>query len=764
MRVNSTPVSDERRYQALAGRGADLALVCDADLMIVYAGPSLHEMFGYAPEEVVGSSGWVFVHPEDAETFRIRWQAALGRPGSHERVVIRVVRRDGSWRWVEQRITNLLDDPDVAGMVLNIRDVTEEREMADALADTEQLHAAILEAAQEGVWVINLHGRTLFANSKMAEVMGTTQAELSAGYVWDFFRDEALSVVRERIARRVAGVREQYELHVERADGSSQWLQVNGSPLYDSRGLHIASIGMFADVTSRKEMERDLRQLALYDTLTGLPNRTLLMERLDRLGEERERGGPDFALLLCNIDRFKVVNDGRGHEVGDQVLAKVARRLTDAAREVDTVARFGADEFAVLCPGADGYTGQRIAESLRQAFDPPFDVACGRLHLTASLGVATTADTVFEHLTRAADTALYQAKERGRGQVVVHSPKGVGGFGDRLALVTDLREALEAGRLQMWYQPIVQLGSSEPCGVEALMRWHHPVRGLIPPSLFIPVAEDAGLMPQLGSWSLRTACADAVNRLPADANWHVAVNLSGHEFGDRDLVQVVRDTLRTSGLPPARLMLEMTETALLADVEAAVSTLHELKKLGVGLALDDFGTGYSSLAYLRRFPVDEIKIDRSFVAGLGVNGDDSAIVASLVSLAAAVGVRAVAEGVETARQEDILRRLGCPLGQGFLWSPAVPIGELPEVVARLRQAAGRDSVIGANRRRARVDRSRPVEADAARILAMHAGGASPTSVAAALNADGLRTPDGHRWHRNSVARVIAERQFPELRL
>jgi diguanylate cyclase (GGDEF)-like protein/PAS domain S-box-containing protein len=764
MTVSGTRVSDERHFQALAERGADLALVCTAEMVIAYAGPSLREMFGYAPEQVVGSSGWVFVHPEDVETFRRRWQAALDLPGSHERVVVRVRHQDGSWRWVEQRITNRLDDPHVAGMVLNVRDVTDEREMADTLADSEQLHRSILEAAQEGVWVTDLHGRTLFSNAKMAEVLGTTSTALAAGYVWDFFQGDTLLVVRERIARRAVGVREQYELPVEQTDNSIKWLLVNGSPLYGARGAHVANIAMFTDITSRKEMENDLRRMALYDKLTGLPNRTLLMERLARLAEERKRGGPDFVVLLCNVDRFKVVNDGRGQEVGDQLLTKVAKRLVEAAREVDTVARLSGDEFAVLCPGADGYAGQRIAESLRQAFDSPFDVAGVRLDLTASLGVATSADTAVEHLLRAADMAVYQAKERGRGQVVVHSSLGVGGFGDRLSLVTDLREALEAGRLQIWYQPIVQLGSSQPCGVEALMRWNHPVHGLVPPSLFIPVAEDAGLMPQLGRWSLRTACADAMNRLPVDADWHVAVNLSGPEFADRDLVQVVRDTLRTSGLPPARLMLEMTETALLADVEAAVSTLHELKKLGVGLALDDFGTGYSSLAYLRRFPVDQIKIDRSFVAGLGVNGDDSAIVASLVSLAAAVGIQAVAEGVESAQQEDILRRLGCPLGQGFLWSPAVPVGELAEVAARLRQAAGRDTVLGANRRRARLDAGRPAEADAARIMALHAGGASPTSIAAALNADGLRTPDGHRWHRNSVARVIAVRQFPELRL
>jgi diguanylate cyclase (GGDEF)-like protein/PAS domain S-box-containing protein len=746
----------DRRFHALVERGSDLAMVCDDQLVIRYVGPSLGPLFGYSADEVLGVGGDEFAHPDDRGTLRRAWESLLPSPGAHTLLEIRVRHRDGSWRWVEGRITNLSADPAVAGMLLNVRDVTERRSATAALAANEQLHRSILEAAQEGVWVTDRDGRTLFANAKMAELLGVDRETLSVGSVLEFFDQDAMATVRDRIARRATGIREQYELPFLRGDGEPRWLLVAGSPLYAPDGTHRGSVGMCVDITERKRMEQELQRLALYDSLTGLANRALLADRLERLAAELATGGSDFAVLFCDVDRFKSVNDTRGHAGGDEVLVAVAQRMLEAARDGDTVARLGGDEFVLLCPGADAYTARRLAQHVTEAFRTPLDVRGEQVLVSVSIGVAATPEVAPETLLRAADAAVYDAKERGGAQVCVHDPVSRASAEERAQLVADLRTAVEQGALTLVYQPVVRLGGGS-VGVEALLRWDHPTRGPVPPSQFIPIAECEGLMGPLGAWTLRQACTDAVRQLSAaDDDWQLAVNLSAAQLADDAVVDHVAAALQASGLEPGRLVLEVTETAVFADLDRAAATMDALKSLGVGLALDDFGTGYSSLANLRQFPIDTIKIDRSFVSGLGRNEDDTAIVASLVSLAAAVGMDAVAEGVETAAQEEALRRLGCPLAQGFRWSPGVPAAELPATIARLAHGrlAGPAPEPGWP-----PSTGVPEESVMNRIAALHRSGASLNTIAAALNAEGSTTPRGARWHRNSVARAIAARQF-----
>ncbi|MCW2725461.1 MAG: hypothetical protein JWN35_2382 [Frankiales bacterium] len=757
--------NDVRRARALAERASDLALICSPDYVIRYCGPALFEMFGYRADEVIGVSAWTFCHPEDVDELQHHWDTAQAEPGGHTRLEIRVAHRDGSWRWVEERLTNLLDDPAVGGMVFNCRDVTDRRAAVEALAASEQLHRSILEAAREGVYVTDMNGRTLFVNARMAELLDQDQATLAAGTIWDFLDAESTALVRERFARRAMGVQEEYELPISGASGHRRWLQVAGSPLRGPDGAQAGVVAMFSDITQRKQLEEQLRQLALYDTLTGIPNRALGRDRFEQLKTEHERTGRDFALIKCDVDRFKLVNDAGGHAVGDAVLIAVAQRLREAARDNDTVCRFGGDEFVVLCPGADAYVARRVAERLCAAVQAPIDVDGDPVHVSLSIGVAATTEVPPETLLHAADTALFSAKARGRARVAVHEGDMQTSARERSQLVSDLRGALNSDRLELWYQPIVTLGSDRPAGVEALARWTHPDRGPVSPELFIPLAEESGLITQLGAWSLHRACVDATQwpELP-DPNWQVSVNLSGQQLGEPGIVDVVREALEVSGLQPARLMLEVTETAILGETQGAASILSALKALGVGLALDDFGTGYSSLTYLRSFPVDMIKIDRSFVAGLGSNGDDSSIVASLVSLATSVGVTVVAEGVETVEQQELLRSLGCPLGQGFLWSPAVPASELPAVLQRLAQSPVRTT---AAPRTATAARTRWARADpdvTERIVALLESGASLETIAAALNGNGEIAPTGTRWSRKSVARVIAESRYPNVRM
>jgi EAL domain-containing protein (putative c-di-GMP-specific phosphodiesterase class I) len=403
--------------------------------------------------------------------------------------------------------------------------------------------------------------------------------------------------------------------------------------------------------------------------------------------------------------------------------------------------------------GVNARQARRFAEDLRRAFDEPCDAGDTQVPVSLSIGIATTDDVSGVDLLTSAERALNWAKAGGSGRVETHNPTMRDATEGRLQLLTDLRQAISTGTLALHYQPIVQ-AQGRVVGVEALLRWSHPRHGAVSPAQVISLAEDNGLMPALGAWILNRACSDiADSPHAAAAALQVAVNLSTRELADPNIVETVQRALGRSQLPADRLILEVTETAVIADPETTSQRLHALKQLGVRLALDDFGTGYSSLVYVRRFPVDMIKIDRSFIAGMGTNNEDFAIVASLTNLAGAVGLDVVAEGVETPIQAETLRRLGCTYMQGFLWSPAVPLIELaallqPGAIYLLAQEA-----------RTRTSRYAPASSASdhetnGRILALHRSGASANTIAAALNADDRRTPQGSRWQARSVARVI----------
>jgi diguanylate cyclase (GGDEF)-like protein len=522
----------------------------------------------------------------------------------------------------------------------------------------------------------------------------------------------------------------------------------------------IAAVGMCIDITDRKRQERELHDLALHDALTDLPNRHLLADRLAQATERHERTGAALSVLFCNVDRFKLVNDGLGHEAGDALLAQIAQRLRTVVRDGDTLARFGADEFVIVCPDADAYVALRIAESLQATFGDEFAIGGALVTLSLSIGISCTDKVSPSELLRASDRASRRAKANGRGRIEVHDPAVRRLAEGQLRLVTDLRAALRTDGLELHYQPIVH-ADGHVSGVEALLRWNHPELGAVSPVEAIAAAEDNGLMPELGEWILRRACID-VARIDGTHGLQVAVNLSTRHLIEAGVVGAVERALRLSGLAPERVTLEVTETSLLLDSAATLPTLQRFKALGVRIALDDFGTGYSSLSYLRDFPVDAIKIDRSFVAGMMNNRGDMAIVATLINLAATVDLDVVAEGVETADQAATIRRLGATYGQGYLWSPAVPLDALPPLLRAGRFAAiPRDG----STRQPRVSvADTPVadDGDRARIIAMHRSGASPSTIAAALNAEGRRTSRGGRWHRNTVAQVIAETAFPDL--
>jgi diguanylate cyclase (GGDEF)-like protein len=429
------------------------------------------------------------------------------------------------------------------------------------------------------------------------------------------------------------------------------------------------------DITALRRSEEQIKHLAHYDALTDLPNRVLFREQLDREFKRTKRG-ERFALLYIDVDEFKGINDSLGHPVGDDFLKLLARRLKDCMRETDFVARLGGDEFAIIQTAVGDVTEvQDLVARLHEAIRQPYECLGHHILTDASIGVAMApADGAdIDQLIKNADLAMYGAKAAGRRTSRFFEPQMDAKAKARRALELDLREAIRTQSFELHYQPLVDLGSNEVTGCEALLRWRHPVRGMISPAEFIPVAEDTGMITELGEWVLRTACAEA-------ATWpeHVrlAVNVSPVQFKSQTLALKVAAALAASGLPANRLELEITEAVLIRDDEVALDILHQLRAIGVRIALDDFGTGYSSLSYLQRFPFDKIKIDRSFISDLTETEGSSSIVQAVVNIAAARNMTTTAEGVETQQQLDLLRSLGCTQMQGYLFSAARPPGEI----------------------------------------------------------------------------------------
>ncbi|HEY8976036.1 MAG TPA: EAL domain-containing protein [Burkholderiaceae bacterium] len=463
----------------------------------------------------------------------------------------------------------------------------------------------------------------------------------------------------------------------------------------DGEGRDVRRAGVVQDVTERKAQEARIEHLAYHDGLTGLPNRTMLMDRLGQALSQAQRLEQQVAVLFLDLDRFKPINDSLGHLVGDQLLREIARRLRAALRENDTVARVGGDEFQVVVCNVAGATGAaRIAEKLMRALGEPFTIEGQELHVTASLGVSLFPrdGASGELLLKFADIALYEAKGEGRNAYRFFSPEMNAQAHGRLRLENDLRRAVERGELELHYQPQLDLAIGEVCAVEALVRWRHPERGLVLPNQFIPMAEETGLVLGIGEWVLGEACRQVAQwqregLVRGSAPLRVAVNISARQLQRPGLDGAVRRALADSGLPAACLELEITESSVMLDPQHAQSVLQSLRELGVQLSIDDFGTGYSSLAYLKRLPLDRLKIDRSFIGGIPTDSDDAAIVETIIVMTHKLGLRVIAEGVETLEQRLQLVRQGCDEMQGFLLAHPVPAGELPALLERLQTAA-----------------------------------------------------------------------------
>jgi diguanylate cyclase (GGDEF)-like protein len=562
-------------------------------------------------------------------------------------------------------------------------ELARERERSESLTrERDARFAAALANMSLGVVMYDGESRLLAANPAFAEMYELPPDLLRPGVPVEAIRRHIAAIGVADSARTLAAWED------PSAPPCEERVLPDGRIVEVSRRTVAAGgwVSTHKDVTEQRAAAARIAHMAHHDALTGLPNRVLLRERL---GEAlaRARRGDRFAVLCLDLDRFKEVNDTLGHPVGDALLRAVTQRLLEELRETDTIARLGGDEFAIIQSAADQPTdATALSRRIVVALSTPFEIEGHQVPIGTSIGIALAPEDGEDPdtLLKAADLALYRAKEKGRGGWCFFEPQMDARMQARRALEMDLRRAIAMEEFQLYYQPVVDLGSGGVAGFEALLRWQHPQRGLVSPGDFIPLAEETGLIVPLGAWVLQRACADAV-AWPAPLK--VAVNLSPLQLQGAGLVRAVLAALAGSGLPPERLELEITETAMIADTEATLLILRELRDLGVSIAMDDFGTGYSSLSYLRKFPFDRVKIDRSFVQGLGNSRESVAIVQAVTSLCEALGMATTAEGVETQAQLAALSRADCAQAQGYLFSPPRPASE----IARLCDELGLDA-------------------------------------------------------------------------
>lgn len=539
-----------------------------------------------------------------------------------------------------------------------------------ASTEQEAMFRTTMEAAQVGIFVLQ-DQRFKYVNPYLTKLLGYSEEEMLEHMgPLDVIVQEQHAYVVEQMRLRVAGVAgHSYELQIIRKDGSVFPAMVVGSP--SVFGGRVASVGTLTDISMQKAAELRIRELADYDVLTGLPNRRLLRERFEQLLAAAERENTEIAVIFLDLDHFKRVNDSLGHSVGDELLCEVARRLDSVVRRIDTLARLGGDEFIFAMPGFHTAAAAEVAHRLIEVFGRPFEIAGHELTVTPSLGIS-----IYPHdgldlevLLKNADTAMYRAKEIGRNTFQFYASEMNTSTLDRLLMESNLRRALLQQEFILHYQPLVSLESGLIIGVEALIRWQHPELGLIMPDRFIHVAEETGLINPIGDWVLCEACRQAQawseSGLPPLV---MAVNVAPVQFRQSGFVEVVAGALAASGLDAARLELELTERTVMHDADINLGTLSALHRMGVELSLDDFGTGYSSLAYLKRFPVGKLKIDRSFVHDLETDPDDWAIASTIVSMGRSLRLTVLAEGVETSEQLAQLRKMGCDMAQGYHFS------------------------------------------------------------------------------------------------
>jgi diguanylate cyclase (GGDEF)-like protein/PAS domain S-box-containing protein len=616
------------------------------------------------------------VHPDDRAKVDLDVVRSLP-PGQLIDDEIRLLQSDGSVHHYRRRVRVIADSNGQPGTLLGVAvDVT-----ADHRAEYE--HTALVTMSRDAFVGMDSSGRVTDWNVAAESIFGYSRAaalgrQMDELIVPERFREAHRSLIDHLVTEPEPALEgmDPVQTTACRADGTEFPVEISPNIVAVDGGIGFRAF--VRDISRRKEMEAALARQAITDRLTGLPNRMLVDDRLATAVERLARHGQSLAVLMIDVDRFKVINDSLGHAIGDAFLRIVAQRLRQVVDPGDTVGRFGGDEFVVVSEGMSEPDAYALARRILSQFESRVFVAGHSLPVGVSIGVVVTTDPdrAPESLLRDADAAMFHAKEAGRGRIVLFDDPIRRRAVARLELQSALRGGVDRSEFHLVFQPVVDVASGRLNGAEALLRWDHPDLGTISPADFIPLAEETGVIIPLGDWVLNEACLELARWDQfTDERLEMAVNMSGRQLMERDVVEHVQTILTETGVDPSRLCLEITECVLMEDTEAVVLNMERLRALGVRFAIDDFGIGYSSLLYLRRFPVSILKLDRSFVAGLGESAADEAIVRSSIELAHTLGIDAIAEGVERVEQWDYLRLMGCDLGQGYLWSQPIRGGE-----------------------------------------------------------------------------------------
>jgi diguanylate cyclase (GGDEF)-like protein/PAS domain S-box-containing protein len=575
---------------------------------------------------------------------------------------------------------------EILGYNVVVQDITERKRMEETLQASEQSLRAIVNSIPDLAWLKDTESRFILVNEAFGAAAGKKPEELTGKTDFEAWPDDLAEKYRAD-DREVVGMRKRKRVEEPLAlpDGSRTWIETIKTPFFNKEGEVIGTAGIARDTTERRRMEEEIRHMALHDVLTGLPNRRLLMNIITVSVAEARRHRNKLAILFLDLDRFKDINDTLGHEAGDQLLKTVAERLKETVRESDTVARIGGDEFNILL--TDLTRVEDACATIRKVIDcfqVPFQIVGHELHVTTSIGISIYPDdsTEIDTLFRYADIALYHAKELGKNTYEFYNPTINIRSVEKMRMESFLRQTLKRGELVVHYQALVDIKTQRIVCAEALVRWRHPEKGLLPPKRFIPMAEESGFITAIDEWVLRNVCAQTRAWLDAGLPpFCVTVNLSAREFQNPELVRIIAGILAETELPPEFLDIEITESTAMHDIERAIARLDQLAAMGVGISIDDFGTGYSSLSYLKRMPVQKIKIDRSFVKDIAIDSDDRAIIRAVTAMAHNMKMRVVAEGVETADQLSFLHEADCDEAQGYLFSRPLPAEKFKELLA-----------------------------------------------------------------------------------